>query len=95
MASSIRITVSGEIPKGPGISTVNYVVMDLAERAVVGSFFLPNASEQVRQFRIPVAVPAKASCLDVGQVDDVGKFVSAGFKIEMPDLPRGAAGRAG
>lgn len=89
-----QLTVSGAIPGGPTTNTVTYFVMDRAKNTVVGNIMLPNASENIRRFRLVVPAPSFSDSFDVGVFDNAGNFVSAGFTIEAPQAPRGAVGPA-
>ena len=87
-----QLTVSGRIPNGPTTGAITYFVVDKSKRAIVGNITLPNAAMQNNAFRITVEVASLSDDYDVGMFDGAGGFVSAGFKVEVPEPPRGAVG---
>jgi hypothetical protein len=93
--AEVDLTVSGQIPDGPTTANVTYFVIDKSSNAIVGSINLPNASQVSHAFRLTVKVSDPTGSFDVGHFDDAGKFVSAGFTIEVPTRPSGAVGPRG
>jgi hypothetical protein len=88
---SARAVVSGPLSSDPTQAGA-HVVVDKATHAVLGQFTLPLGSDEVRRFRLVVALNAWAEAYDVGVLSKDGRFASSGFAIEPPRHPQGAVG---
>ena len=90
---SARALVSGLLSRDPKQAGA-HVVVDKATHAVLGQFTLPVGSDEIRAFRLVVALTAGAEAYDVGMLGKDGRFASSKFTIEPPGDPRGAMGPA-
>jgi hypothetical protein len=89
--AAIEITVSGRIPEVFTSGSSTYFVVDKDKSAIVGSITLPNTARPTGTFRISVKVPSGSESFDVGVFDAAGGLLSAGFTVEVPKPPSGAA----
>jgi hypothetical protein len=73
------VTVSGTLPSGETTAAVNYFIMDMATKTVVGYLVLPNATKLTTKVLITVKVPSASASYSIGTFTEGGEFQPASF----------------